>query len=69
MHFLKQLAKACNARWSWRKNKSAQGAKNKRHQKTPVAQGRRDLLVYQRDPEGNSLFLWVSYSFRSAAPH
>ena len=25
----------------------SRGAKNKRHQKTPVAQGRRDLLVYQ----------------------
>ena len=28
------------------------GAKNKRRQKTPVAQGRRDLLVYQRVRRG-----------------
>jgi hypothetical protein len=27
--------------------RTKQGAKNKRRQKTPVAQGRRDLLVYQ----------------------
>ena len=29
-------------------NGAKQGAKNKRRQKTPVAQGRRDLIVYQR---------------------
>ena len=54
--FLKQLAKACKARWWWRKNQRAQGAKNNRRQKTPVAQGRRDLVTYVRLGDINKSF-------------